>query len=145
MGVLKRAARRMIRHTATRPARRLAARASVKCTVCGKRYANPLTHTCTVTTDFRKRRRAAQRKARAKARAEKRRQRRQDAAQRRREAAARRRKAAAGTRTAAVKRKPRAPAHDPRTCSDPDCTRYGCRTWKDGYETGIENCPRDHA
>lgn len=141
---VKRKVRRKVTAPAKRKARSAVRRISVTCKTCGKRYTNPLTHTCTVKTDFKKRRRQAQRKARAKDRAEKRRKARQDAAQRRKEARQRRAKAARAKRKTAARKKRRAPAHDPRTCDEPDCTRYGCRTWKDGYETGIENCPRNH-
>jgi len=145
MGVFGRHWRRIVarpvKRKVRRRVRRTVRRVAVSCPTCKKRYTNPLTHTCIVKTDFKKRRRQAI----AKDRAEKKRRRRQDAAQRRREAKQRRAKAARAKRKTAVKKKRRAPAHDPRTCDEPDCTRYGCRTWKDGFETGVENCPRDHA
>jgi hypothetical protein len=113
---------------------------TVTCRTCGK--PRGLNHTCVIRTDFRKRKAAAERKAKAARKAQKRRERRQAAAARRKEAAARRiaaaraRKAAARTRP----KRPRPPAHDYRTCADPECERYGCLA----YRQGVEDCPRSH-
>lgn len=101
------------------------------CGTCGRRYANPFTHTCTVKTDYKKRKRQQVRKA---ATAERRKRRKAAAA--RRKAAAKARKSAARTRP----RRPRPPAHDYRTCRDQECERYGCRA----YRQGIEDCPLSH-
>ena len=67
-----------------RAARKQARRASVKCGTCGKRYTNPLAHTCAPKSDFGKRTREADRAAK------------REAARKRRKDAADRRKAAAG-------------------------------------------------
>lgn len=79
----------------------------IKCGKCGKAYANPLTHTCTVKTDFKART--------AKAKADAKRQ----AAEAKRAA----RKAARGE-------------HEPEDCTDDDCPRFGCRMYKRGYLAG---------
>lgn len=65
MGLIKRMIRRKVKAPLKRAARKQARRVSVKCGKCGKRYTNPLAHTCTVRTDFAKRRRAAERRERA--------------------------------------------------------------------------------
>lgn len=135
---LKRAVRRKV----TRPARkRVQLATSVKCKTCGKRYTNPLTHVCTVRTDFKRRKAAADRAAKR----ERERQRRREAAARRREKAKARRKAAADRRKAAAAERrrrarekrpaprPARPQHDFRTCEDDDCRRYACVGYKAGY------------
>lgn len=115
----------------TRVRRRAQRSASVKCGTCGKRYTNPLTHTCTVKTDFRKR-----------AAAEQRRQKREQAKARRKAAADRRKAAAAARRqkTGSAAPKQRAPQHDYRTCNDEDCRRTACLAFREG----IEACPLEH-
>jgi hypothetical protein len=47
-----------------------------------------------------------------------------------------RRKAAAAKRGKAAKPKLQRPAHDYQTCRDPDCRRYGCQAFRDGYDRG---------
>lgn len=140
MGLIKRTVRkkvkqpvkRAVRRKVTRPARRKAEHVtSVKCGTCGKRYTNPLTHTCTVKTDFRKRKAAAGRQAK------------RERAKARRKAAADRRKAAAAARRQKARSTPapkRAPQHDYRTCDDGDCRRAACAAFKEG----IEACPLEH-
>jgi phage protein D len=136
------------------------------CPRCGKTRGNPLTHTCTVTTDFKRRKAAAGRKAataarrareseRKRAAAERKRardaQRRRAAAERAHQAAARRKAATAARRksadarrkaAAAAKRKPAArPArtqHDYRACTDGSCRRYACLAWKEALAEGYE-------
>ena len=76
---------------------RIAPQASVTCPRCGKAYANPLTHTCTVRTDFRKRQRAA---ARARQRAATAQQRARNRADTKARAAAARQRQRAATRAA---------------------------------------------
>jgi hypothetical protein len=146
MGLISRHWRRSVTRPLKRNVRRKvhqgARRAAVTCGTCGKRYTNPLTHTCTVRTDFAKRKRAAERKAKAARLAEKRRERRKAATVRRREARARR-AAAAKARKAAAKtrpKRPRPPAHDYQTCTDPECEKYGCLA----YRQGVEDCPLPH-
>jgi hypothetical protein len=125
---------------------RFAPSVSVKCGRCGQRYANPLTHTCTIRTDYRKRLAAAKRKAAAARKAERRRERRARQAARRK-AAARAREAARRARAearAAAPKQPRPPRHEPRSCRDPECTRYGCLHYRDGFADGQDACQRPH-
>jgi hypothetical protein len=115
-------------------------RITVTCGQCGK--TRTLRHMCVITSDFKERKAAAGRKAKAARTAARKRERRQAAAERKREAAARRR-AAARERKAAARtrpRRPRIPPHDYRTCTDPECEKYGCLA----YRQGIEDCPRPH-
>lgn len=136
MGLIKRLVRRKVRtplkravqRKVTRPARkRIGLAASVKCRTCGRRYTNPLAHTCTVRTDFRRRKAAAGRAVK------------REAAKARRRAAADRRKAAAADRRRKAREKrsaPRSaprPQHDFRACQDDDCRRYACVGYKAGY------------
>jgi len=120
--------RRKVRRT------RLAPKFQLRCSACGK--PRGLRHTCVTRTDFRARKRRAAQRRKTEARQAKRRaaaDRRREAAKRRKAATAARRKAAkAKARTA----RPRAPGHDPHTCSDPDCQRYGCLRYREGYEDG---------
>lgn len=109
------------------------------CGTCGK--ARGLLHTCSQRTDFKARRRKA-------ATAERRRRRKAAAAKR----AARRKQAAAGRRARDRKRKQQArqrpprprsrsgEAHEPGTCGDRDCQKYGCRA----YWRGMDDCPGPH-
>lgn len=106
------------------------------CPHCGKPRGNPLTHTCTIRTDFKASQRATERKA---------------AAERKKAKAAEKRKAPA---------RPARPAHDYRTCTDRDCRRYACLAWKEafqegrttglddgwdiGYDAAASGRPRDH-
>lgn len=104
------------------------------CRTCGRENRNPFTHTCTVRTDWAKRRRAAERAAKARARRERRKRMRAEAAKRRRDAARARQ---AKARAAAKARKPRASPHNPRTCADAECTRYGCVKYREGFVDGV--------
>ncbi len=47
-----------------------------------------------------------------------------------------RRQAAAAKRAKATAPKPARPQHDYRTCRDPECRRYGCVAYRDGYANG---------
>jgi hypothetical protein len=47
-----------------------------------------------------------------------------------------RRKAAAARRAKAARPKLQRPQHDYATCRDPDCHRYGCVAFRDGYDRG---------
>jgi hypothetical protein len=125
---MKRAFGQKVKTPLRRKARTQARRASVKCGTCGKRYTNPLSHTCAPKSDFRQRKREA-----AKAR-------RKDAADRRRAAAAERRRKAKAKRSG-PRRPSGRPAHDYHACSDGDCTRTACKA----YVEGIGDCPRDHS
>jgi hypothetical protein len=129
MGLIKRAFRRKVKTPLKRAARQQARKVSVKCGTCGKRYANPLAHTCAPKSDFRRRKAAPGRKAK------------REAARERRKAAADRRKAAAAERRRQAKAKRpagggRPPAHDYRLCRDEDCARHACRAYKDGLADG---------
>lgn len=96
-------------------------------------------HKCGNRGDFRKRKRKA-------ATADRRRKRKAVAAKR----TARRKQAQADRRARdkarkAAKRKPRQPrprgdSHEPGTCGDRDCPRYGCKS----YWQGMDNCPLPH-
>lgn len=101
-----------------------------------------LRHTCTIRTDFAKRKRAAERERKRKRETAKRREKRLAATERRRQAAARRKAAARARKAAARKRppRPRPPAHDYHACRDPECEKYPCRV----YREGLENCPLPH-
>jgi hypothetical protein len=115
-----------------------------ECSTCHR--PRGLRHTCTVRTDFktRKRRQAADRKraekkARTRAAAERRRdRRRQAAADRRARERARKKAAKAAARTRPAR--PRGESHEPGTCGDRDCPKYGCKA----YWRGMEDCPGPH-
>jgi len=152
---------RGIRHTcvtsATSKRRRtrttLKPQVTVSCTTCGK--PRGLVHTCTVKTDFAKRKAAAAKQARRddaaakkRAAAEKRRAASKAATARRvarRKQAAAERRARDKARKTAAKVKPRSPrprgdSHEPGTCNDRECPKYGCKT----YWRGMDNCPGPH-
>lgn len=151
MGLIKRVVRRKVQAPLKRAVRQRARQVSVKCGTCGKRYTNPLAHACAVSTDFKRRKAAAERAEKRERQA----QRRRDAAARRRETARARRKAAADRRKAAAAerrrkarekrpaaaRRPAArQAHDYRLCRDDECARHACRAYRDG----LEDCPLEH-
>ena len=100
-----------------------------------------LRHTCVIRTDFKKRKRAAGRK---RATAERRKRRQLTAAKRklRRELAAAERRARDGGRKPAPKRspRPRGESHEPGTCGNRDCPRFGCKA----YWQGMADCPGPH-
>ena len=122
----------LIKRKAKRTAKRAASKATVKCRTCGKRYSNPLTHTCTVRTDYKRRHAAEQRRQK------------REAAKARRKAAAGRRKAAAADRRQKARGgagpRPSQPKHDYRLCRDEECTRHACVAFREG----IEACPLPH-
>lgn len=126
--------------TVKRAARRHGRKVSVKCQACGKRYANPLAHTCSQRTDFKARkRRAAAAERRRKRKAARERQaarRRQAAAERRERDKARKQAARRGPRSS----RPRGDGHEPGTCGNRDCPKYGCKA----YWRGVTDCPRPH-
>lgn len=99
-----------------------------------------LRHTCSQRTDFKSRKR----KAAAEEKKRKKRATRDRQAARRKQAAADRR-ARDRARKAAARRRPRVPrpkgdTHEPGTCGDPDCQKYGCKQ----YWRGMGDCPRPH-
>jgi hypothetical protein len=110
-----------------------------ECSTCHK--PRGLNHTCVIRTDFKKRRRAA---ARKRTTAERRKRRQLTAAKRklRRQLAAADRRARDKARKPAPKRKPRprGDSHEPGTCGNPDCPKYGCKA----YFEGMHNCTRPH-
>jgi hypothetical protein len=110
-----------------------------ECSTCHK--PRGLRHTCTVRTDFKARRRKqvtgkkrAERKRKKRAATERRRE-------RRRQAAAERR-ARDKARNPAPKRspRPRGESHEPGTCGDRDCPKFGCKA----YWAGMADCPGPH-
>jgi hypothetical protein len=110
-----------------------------ECGTCHK--SRGLRHTCSQRSDFKARRRQ-------QATAERQRKRREVRARqaaRRRQAAAERRARERLRRKAANKRKRRPPRpqgdrHEPGTCGDRDCPRFGCQA----YWQGVEDCPLPH-
>jgi hypothetical protein len=112
---------------------------ALRCGECGKRYTNPLAHTCAPRSDFKARRRQA-------ATAEKRRKRkavRERQAARRKQAAADRRARDKARKAAAKKTRPSRPrgeSHEPGTCGDRECQKYGCKA----YWQGMGDCPGPH-
>jgi hypothetical protein len=99
-----------------------------------------LRHSCGNRGDFRKRKRqaaTAERRHKRKAAAVRRAARRKEAAVARR-ARERARKEAAKTRPRASRL--RGESHEPGTCGNRDCPKYGCRA----YWQGMDNCPGPH-
>jgi hypothetical protein len=99
-----------------------------------------LRHTCRARSDFRARKRKAataerrrKRKAAATARTARRKQ---AAADRRARDRARRQAAKSRPRTS----RPRGESHEPGTCGNRECPKYGCKA----YWQGMENCPGPH-
>jgi hypothetical protein len=94
---------------------------------------NPLTHTCRTRTDYKSRRR---KKAAADKRARRQARKKRAAAERRARDKARRAAARKKTRSP----RPRGDSHEPGTCGDKDCPRYGCVA----YWHGMADCPGPH-
>jgi hypothetical protein len=126
-----RAGRRKRRH-------RVQAPVTWECPSCHK--SRGLLHTCGNRGDFRARRRkaaTAERQRRRKAvRARQAARRRQAAAERRARDRARRQAAKRRPRPA----RPRGDGHEPGTCGDRDCPKYGCKS----YWQGMADCPGPH-
>jgi len=117
---------------------------SFRCPSCGKTAANPLTHTCSASSDFRKRKAAQKRAAQA---AERKRKRLAVAARRRARAKERKRKAAERRRqlraeaAAARRKRDRSQSHDRgkheyAACADEFCPKFQCRVYREGLEAG---------
>ena len=109
-----------------------------ECGTCHK--ARGLRHTCSQRSDFKARRRrqaAAERRRKRRAAAAARAARRRQAAADRR-ARDRARKQAAKTRPRTSR--PRGESHEPGTCGNRDCPKYGCKA----YWAGMDNCPGPH-
>lgn len=113
---------------------RLKLNAGFTCGTCKKKVANPFTHTCTVRSDWARRRKAAERAEKARRRRERRRKVKADATRRRKAAAAERRHSAPAARRAS---RPRASPHNPRNCKEDGCQRYPCRLYAEGYADGV--------
>lgn len=123
---------------------RISLKVEVRCRHCGQPAPNPITHTCTVRTDWKKRQAAQKRRAAA----EKRKQTRRNAAARKRARAKERRRVAAEKRkqaaaAAAARRKARqrqrshdGTRHDYETCADSNCPNFRCRIYKEGVQAG---------
>jgi hypothetical protein len=117
---------------------------SVACPTCGKPTANLLTHTCSQTSDFRRRKAAQKRHEQAEERKRKRRA----AAARKRARAKERKRVAAEHRAqlraeaAAARRKSeRSQSHDRNrheyaACTDEFCPNRQCRVYREGTEAG---------
>ena len=109
-----------------------------ECSGCGK--TRGLRHTCTPKSDFKARRRQAA----TRGRQQKRKAVRARQAARRRTAAADRRHRERARKATARKRAPRArprgDSHEPGTCGDQDCPRFGCKS----YWAGLAACPGPH-
>jgi hypothetical protein len=109
-----------------------------ECATCRK--PRGLRHTCVIRTDFKARKRkAATAERRRKRKAVKDRQ----AARRKQAAAERRARARARKQTAKTRPRPPRPrgdSHEPGTCGDRDCPRYGCKA----YYQGMADCPGPH-
>lgn len=117
---------------------------SLTCPSCGKPTANPLTHTCSAPSDFRKRKaaqkraeQAAERKRRRKSAAARKRAR----ARERKRAAAEKRKKQAAEATATRRKRERSQSHDRArhehaACTDEFCPKFQCRIYREGLEAG---------
>jgi hypothetical protein len=109
------------------------------CGSCGQ--PRGLAHTCSSPRgDFKGRRRkaaAAERRRKRKAAAERRAARRRQAAAERRERDRARKRAAKGKQRSS---RPRGDSHEPGTCGDRECQKYGCKA----YWQGMGDCPGPH-
>ncbi len=118
---------------------RLQLRVSATCETCGK--VRGIRHACHPESDFRARKRkqaADGRRRKRKAVTAKRSARRKQAAAGRR-AREKARKAAAKGRKPRPAR-PRGDSHEPGTCGDHNCPRFGCKS----YWQGMADCPGPH-
>lgn len=121
-----------------------------RCGKCGRRYSNPLTHTC-VNPRRRGRTRVKPRVTFGdcpkchrpvanplthvcKTRTDFRKRLRDKKQREKKERQKRRRRS-----------RPPAPQHDYHNCSDPACQRRTCQAYREGFADGIENCPGPHA
>jgi hypothetical protein len=117
---------------------------SFRCPSCGKPVPNPLRHTCSAPSDFRKRRAAEKRHRLAE---ERKRKRKAAAARKRARAKERSRKAAelrkqrAAEAAAARRKRERSQSHDRNrheyaACTDETCPKYQCRAYREGTTAG---------
>jgi hypothetical protein len=111
---------------------------ALRCGTCGKRRG--VLHTCQMRSDFK----ARKRKAAADERRRKRKAVRERQAARRKQAAAERRARDRARKLAAKGKprtsRPRGESHEPGTCGDRDCQKYGCKA----YWQGMDSCPGPH-
>lgn len=111
-----------------------------ECPGCGK--SRGLVHTCAPKSDFKKRKRAAERKRKTAERQRRRKAVRERQAARRRQAAADRRARARARKKPARTAAPRSrgESHEPGTCGNRDCPKFGCKA----YWQGMADCPGPH-
>lgn len=109
-----------------------------QCRTCGQ--PRGLRHACRQRSDFR----ARKRKAKTEERRRRRKAVRDRQAARRRQAATDRRARDRARRKAAKRRpkqsRPRGESHEPGSCGDRECQKYGCKA----YWAGMDNCLRPH-
>ena len=122
---------------------RLQAPVEWRCPACGR--PRGVRHTCRPESDFKARRRKAETAARREKRRKKRQETRDRQKQRRKEAAAQRRARDSARKKAAKKKRsarsrPRGDSHEPGTCGNRDCPKYGCKA----YWQGMADCPGPH-
>jgi hypothetical protein len=117
---------------------RVQLRVSATCTTCGRKRG--IRHACRPKSDFKARKRkqaTAERRQKRKAVTARR-------TARRKQVAADRRAREKARKAAAKKRKPRSrprgDSHEPGTCGDRDCPKYGCKN----YWAGMDDCPLPH-
>jgi hypothetical protein len=113
-----------------------------ECAECGKRRG--LQHTCGNRGDFKKRTRThatgRRRSARKKAAAAARQKRRERDARIRADVRQRERAKKSAGKTKPRSSRPRGDSHEPGTCGDRDCPRFGCKS----YWAGMADCPGPH-
>jgi hypothetical protein len=138
---------RGLHHVCTRKRKgrdRIGPRLSFTCPSCGKSVPNLLAHTCSVRSDFARRKAAQARAVKAGARQRKRRataaRKRARLKERKKEAAERRKRlraeAAAARAKAARSQTHDRNRHEYAACSDEHCGRSPCRIYREGIETG---------
>jgi hypothetical protein len=86
-----------------------------QCPKCRKTVSNPLNHTCTPRSDYKRRRSAADKQARTERRNQ---------------------QQSLGKVKRSRQRGPAKPKHDYQTCTDNDCQRPVCVAFKTGYKAG---------
>lgn len=112
-----------------------------ECGTCGKKRG--INHTCVVRTDFKKRKRQQATRRRQEARRRKRRELAERRRERRRRATAERRERERQRRQQRRKEprpRQRGESHEPGTCGNRDCPKFGCKA----YWQGMADCPGPH-
>lgn len=153
----RRKARGVVRAPKRAAGRKIRQHPLFHCGTCGKQYNSPFGHTCKGSSDFKRRKRAAERSTAAAAAKQRRAQERErvnarvaaareaerDRARGKVTAARRAERAKADARVArakaakAAKRPPVRPSHDYRNCRDHDCERAACEAWREAYAEGV--------